>query len=387
MPKFRDITGQRFGKLVAQRYVEVPGKNKKLWEMLCDCGTTSYAASTDLLKGKVKSCGCKRGMEGNSYIDITGKRFGRLVALEPIRVNGALKWKLQCDCGNITTNTYNRLNSGVVRSCGCLQRDYMRSTYIDITGQKFGRLTAEYMFRENGRVKWHCSCECGGQIDALGAELRLGKPKSCGCLKIERTKECTTTHGMSNSRIYRTWFGMKKRCLSPNDKAYKHYGGRGISICDEWMDFQKFYDWSMENGYTDELTIERIDVNGNYCPENCKWIPFKEQAYNKRTNRLITYKGETKTMKEWSEEYGIRMSVIHERLKKGMSVEETFTTPVEVKRNLVTYNGETKNLSEWARETGINRATIQGRLQCGWPVSDALTLKPSKIKRERRLPE
>lgn len=147
---------------------------------------------------------------------------------------------------------------------------------------------------------------------------------------VERAVETNTTHNLSTTPLYRVWASIKKRCYNPNESNYARYGGRGIEVCPEWRnDFKAFYDWAMANGYRDDLSIDRIDVNGNYEPDNCRWATVKEQANNRRNSRLITYNGVTHTMTEWGDLVGIKASVIWKRLQRGWSVEATLTTPLK----------------------------------------------------------
>lgn len=142
-------------------------------------------------------------------------------------------------------------------------------------------------------------------------------------------------HGMSSHRLYSIWDSMKSRCYRKTTAPYAKYGGRGITVCDEWKNsFQAFYDWAMENGYRDDLSIDRIDVNGSYCPENCRWVTMREQENNRRNNKLITYNGETHTQAEWCELLSIPPHVMTNRLKRGWSIERAFTTKV---RRYTTY--------------------------------------------------
>lgn len=164
----------------------------------------------------------------------------------------------------------------------------------DLTGLNYGRLTVisrdEDRTEPSGRkrVYWLCKCECGKVVSVQYSALKAGKTKSCGCLKTERNKKHFTKHGFSKERLYQVWTDIKKRCSNPNYKQYKDYGGRGIIICDEWKnDYLFFRDWALKNGYNPyakygECTIDRIDVNGNYEPNNCRWVTIKQQNNNKR---------------------------------------------------------------------------------------------------------
>lgn len=194
----------------------------------------------------------------------------------------------------------------------------------DLIGKKFGRLTVVDFSHTNKHKQsmWKCKCECGKEIIATGIHLSNGHTKSCGCLKKD-VLQSRKTHGMRNTRLYRIWLGMKSRCTIKTTTSFRHYGGRGITICDEWMnDFQSFYDWAMANGYSENLTIDRIDPNGNYEPSNCRWVTTKVQANNKRTNAKILFNGETKTIKEVSEISGINYQTLFSRYKAGKSLNE-----------------------------------------------------------------
>lgn len=204
----------------------------------------------------------------------------------------------------------------------------------DITGCKFGRLTAiKHVGSKNGYAVWLCKCDCGKEVTVKGHDLRKGSTKSCGCFNKEsstkRIVDLNTTHGGSHSRLFRIWTNMKTRCYNPNSINYKNYGERGITICDEWkISFEAFRNWSLENGYEDRLTIDRIDVNGDYCPENCRWATRTQQANNKRNNRIISYNGETHTMFEWAKIVGIDPDVLEKRLNsKNYTVERALTEP------------------------------------------------------------
>ena len=189
-----------------------------------------------------------------------------------------------------------------------------------------------------------------------------------------------------NERLYRIWCGIKCRTKNPNCKEYENYGGRGITICDEWdKSYDAFRDWSMKNGYSDALTIDRINNDEGYFPENCQWADFRAQANNKRNNHLITYKGITKTATQWAEEFGLNSQIITGRLKLGWSVEKALTTKKMREKTgyrFFTYDGKTQTLSQWARETGINKRTLSYRIdRLGWSIEKALTTPSSKRKK------
>lgn len=205
--------------------------------------------------------------------------------------------------------------------------------FVDLTGRHFGRLTVMERSKNNKHncVTWLCRCECGKTIVTRGDSLNSGRTLSCGCLSAEKTAQRNYKHGGIKTRLYHIWSAMIERCHNPNHKSYKNYGGRGVTVCDSWRtNFAIFQTWALVNGYRDGLTIDRINNNNSYNPDNCRWITHKDQQYNKRDNHLITFNGETHTLTEWAEITGINRNTLSARLNKlGWSAEKALTTPVK----------------------------------------------------------
>lgn len=195
----------------------------------------------------------------------------------------------------------------------------------DLTGKSFGRLNV-IMYDHTDKWKnaqWLCKCVCGNQLTVSTHDLVKGHTKSCGCLQKEKASEAKSKHGQSESRLYAIYKNMKARCLNVNNRYYKNYGGRGITVCDEWKNsFESFYDWAMDNGYREDLTIDRIDVNGNYEPSNCRWATMKQQNRNRRNSRMIESNGEMKTLQEWSEILGMTRTTLSRRLSAGYTIND-----------------------------------------------------------------
>jgi hypothetical protein len=213
--------------------------------------------------------------------------------------------------------------------------------YLDLTGKRFGRLECliDVGRDKGGGVLWECQCDCGKKTVIRSGGLVHGHTKSCGCLQRYMTKKSHTIHSLcrdengNRPKLYHVWDGMKQRCQNPNSTFYKDYGGRGIKVCEEWNSYIPFHNWAMANGYEEGLTIERKYVNGDYEPSNCIWIPRSEQSRNRRNNHYLTYKGISKTITEWGSELGINPSVLGTRIRRGWSVERTLNTPVKEGKN------------------------------------------------------
>lgn len=207
---------------------------------------------------------------------------------------------------------------------------------IDLTGRRFGRLqvVSPSTYRKpKNRAVWLCLCDCGKQSVVTAGDLMYGNTKSCGCLMREISRAngmSNRRHGFTHTRTYRIWGGMKKRCLNPSEPNYHRYGGRGITLCDRWHSFDAFLEDMGE--CPSGCSIERIDNDGPYSRENCRWATILEQARNKSNNRKFTLWGETLTLTEWAHRFGLKRPTVGRRLKRGWSIEDALLRPVVVSR-------------------------------------------------------
>lgn len=271
------------------------------------------------------------------HIEITGKRFGKLVALKKVgySVGKSPKqlWECRCDCGNVVVVRKSALFRGHTRSCGCLSGEKAKNNFLKL--KKSGMLTPVRYSRPSFGI---FRCDCGVEKEMRIDGFKGGHSKSCGCygrkVSLEARIKAKTTHGMSNTRFYRIFQGMKYRCESRNCPHYAGYGERGIRV--EWDTFESFRDDMYKSYLTHceknggkNTTINRIDNDGNYCKLNCEWSTVKFQARNRRTSRRLSFRGEIKTLAEWSEITGISRNVIESRLDRyGWTTEKALTKEV-----------------------------------------------------------
>lgn len=272
--------------------------------------------------------------------DISGKRFGRLVAIGfSHKDKGHYFWKFRCDCGKEVAIEKTSVVLGRTKSCGCYNKSFHSKEKIRIKrGDVFGKLTVlEYAHTKNNEKYYKCVCSCGNCCIKRKKYLLYAPTCSCGCLKLEslrknQLKNCKK-HGLSKTKLYRRWCNIKNRCYDTKNIEYFSYGGRGISMCDEWKNnFKSFYDWSVLNGWDENCSrklcsIDRINPNGNYEPSNCRWTTMKVQNNNRRNNHLITIGNETKTLSLWLNVYNISRDTFFRRKKLGMSDENALKMP------------------------------------------------------------
>jgi hypothetical protein len=207
---------------------------------------------------------------------------------------------------------------------------------IDLTGLRFGRLTVTKFveFDKDNESMWLCRCDCGNEkVIRQGNLRRKNKPtKSCGCLSKEVSRKTNSKHCESKTKLYKIWVSMKNRCNCGKAGGYSVYGGKGIRVCSEWSEYLGFKKWALSNGYKPDLSIERKDNNKGYEPENCEWIPLKDQYQNRTTNRYITINGQTKYLAEWCRYYGIGYGTARRRIVQNKPQDEWFTPPKKQSR-------------------------------------------------------
>ena len=271
----------------------------------------------------------QKDITGNKYNKLTAVRFSHSVKTGTIKSH----WFFRCDCGVEKTISKVNVISGHVKTCGCSRKEIT----IDITGRKFGRLFAikRHHKEKDGAYYWLFKCDCGNEAIVRKANVLFGKTKSCGCLQKDTASVVgtkTKTHGMTRTRFYKIWIGILVRCNNSNSTSYSRYGGRGIRCL--FTSFEHFRD-TMYASYLkhceihggSNTSIERINNDGNYEADNCKWSTQKWQQRNKRSSRFLTLGKERKTVAEWGEYLGINTETIHTRLNRGWDEKRVLTTP------------------------------------------------------------
>ena len=261
---------------------------------------------------------------------------------------------------NVVKNTYNAIEVIYV------------SKLIDLTGKKIGRLTVigKHGHNKHGQLMWECLCDCGNKTVVVGQNLRRGMTKSCGCNSHLPT---TKTHGMTGTVLHKRWLNMKSRCNNPNNKRYERYGGRGIKVCKEWEnDFMAFYNWAISNGFEESLSIDRIDNNKGYSPDNCRWATPRQQANNTRRNIIVERDGEKVTLSDLCRNLGLNYRLVLSRIESGMTVEMAISK--DFKKRIPERDKYYKELEEKAQNAGIKYHTVYSRIFVyGWSEEKALT--------------
>lgn len=260
----------------------------------------------------------------NTLIDLTGQRFGKLLVVEkaePHKTKGGkyvTMWKCKCDCGNETVVATQKLRKGHTTSCGCVKHEN-RGRGKDLIGQKFGKLTVIGRVpkeeRKNPQYIWICKCDCGNEVISTANKLTHGIQVSCGCQKAERIGNLNRKYKNTDKHLYGVYKAMINRCIDEKDPSYINYGGRGVSVCDEWLnDYDAFAEWAISSGYEKGLTLDREDNEKSYSPENCRWVTMQVQQNNKRNCRYFDYGGETHTIAEWARIFGYRYGYLYNHL-------------------------------------------------------------------------
>lgn len=265
------------------------------------------------------------------FENLEGRKFGMLTVLElaPKTKNRSTVWLCQCDCGNKTVARNKNLLEGITTDCGCISKKGLK------VGQKVSRLTLLKEIPADRGRSWECVCDCGNELIVKEFNLRNGIIKSCGCLKKEYAEIGNKIHGYNKTRLQRIYESMKSRCYYKNHIHYYNYGGRGITMCNEWLGkdgLKNFAEWALKNGYDEKLSIDRIDNNGNYSPQNCKWSTNLEQQNNTRYNHKIEYNGEVLSLSQTARKYNLSISTLFNRLKKWKDVEKAIETPIHIEK-------------------------------------------------------
>lgn len=319
----KDFIGYKFNDWEVIDWVK--GKKEIEWICRCKCGNIKQQKVDNIKNGRSKKC------KECSIKEKRKKEEPKEEKILKLRFNNHLNWT--------EDNTFIGTYKNFLKECK--KRKEIKDKEKEIRqkeelnkdlGKKYGKLTViEIIKPKKGNTKWRCKCDCGNEYIGIGKYIKYGNIKSCGCIARELQE-----NAIVYKRIYKIFIGMIERCYNPNNKNFKNYGGRGIKVCEEWKkNPRKFIDWAYKNGYNEkakrgECTIDRIDVNGNYEPNNCRWVDMKIQSKNKRRSGRIGKKyniyGKEMTLKEIKEKYGISQQLFNYRIKKGMRNEEAVET-------------------------------------------------------------
>ncbi len=244
-----------------------------------------------------------------------------------------------------------------------------------LVGKKFSSLEVlSFEYMKNRGAYFLCKCDCGVLCIKLGTTIKSNTTKSCGCVGKETQRVAVTKHGGSKGKLFFCLQAIKRRCFNAKNRSYRRYGGRGISVCDDWLVYENFESWALSNGYKEGLSIDRINNDGNYEPGNCRWTTSKVQGNNKESCVYLTYNGEKLTIAQWAEKTNISWSTIKRRLKSGWPVNDILTTRTTHETSSLNYKGEIFPLHILAKRFGIKRETLWARINVSkMPVEEALT--------------
>lgn len=284
-----------------------------------------------------------RDMKAPNNELLTGYVFGSLTVESFAERRGTKAyWNCRCVCGVLKAIRGDSLKDGSIRSCGCLRIQTAKTKIVNLVGRTFGRLTVTdgpHKRQDQRGYFWPCLCACGARVAVHRSALLNKQTQSCGCLRREQVTErarvmgeANTTHGQTASPEWTAWRNMRLRCTDPQQTAYPNYGGRGITVCARWESFENFVA-DMGEKPTPQHSLGRIDNNGHYCPENCRWETQKEQQRNRRDTVFYEYNGERRCVAEWAELYGLTTAALWHRIRRGWSMERALTTPVRKRRS------------------------------------------------------